>query len=184
MGRISTHVLDVARGRPGAGIEVTLVRYDEDGGSESHARRPTPTAARMQRWPKETQCARRARDPLRGRRLLRRRGLPRHRSGALPRRRSGRALPRAAPVLALGVLDLPGQLTAVGAERVLARCDALAACTEEPGRITRRFATPALAEASELVLGWMRRGRHARPPRHRAERRRPLRGREPRARLR
>ena len=31
MGRISTHVLDVARGRPGAGIEVTLARQDEAG---------------------------------------------------------------------------------------------------------------------------------------------------------
>src|SRR3954451_5470276 len=39
---------------------------------------------------------------------------------------------------------------------VLERADRLAACTEEPGRLTRRFATPALAEAGELVLGWMR----------------------------
>ena len=31
MGRISTHVLDVARGRPGAGIEVVLARHDETG---------------------------------------------------------------------------------------------------------------------------------------------------------
>ena len=34
---------------------------------------------------------------------------------------------------------------------VLDRADALAACTEEPGRLTRRFATPALAEAGALV---------------------------------
>src|ERR1700750_2979350 len=39
---------------------------------------------------------------------------------------------------------------------VLERADALAACTEEPGRLTRRFATPALADAGDLVLGWMR----------------------------
>src|SRR3954471_18279679 len=39
---------------------------------------------------------------------------------------------------------------------VLDRADALAACTEEPGRLTRRFATPALADAGDLVLGWMR----------------------------
>src|SRR3954451_1792960 len=38
---------------------------------------------------------------------------------------------------------------------VLERADRLAACTEEPGRLTRRFATPALAEAGDLVLGWM-----------------------------
>ncbi|PZR95316.1 MAG: allantoate amidohydrolase [Candidatus Nephthysia bennettiae] len=42
------------------------------------------------------------------------------------------------------------------AELVLARCDELAGCTEEPGRLTRRFATPALREASELMAGWMR----------------------------
>jgi len=42
------------------------------------------------------------------------------------------------------------------AATVLERADALAACTEEPGRLTRRFATPALAQAGDLVLGWMR----------------------------
>ena len=39
---------------------------------------------------------------------------------------------------------------------MLERCDVLARCSEEPGRLTRRFATPALAEARELVAGWMR----------------------------
>src|SRR3954453_17681051 len=38
---------------------------------------------------------------------------------------------------------------------VLERADRLAACTEEPGRLTRRFATPALAAAGDLGLGWM-----------------------------
>jgi allantoate deiminase len=42
------------------------------------------------------------------------------------------------------------------AAAVLDRADRLAACTEEPGRLTRRFATPALARAGDLVLGWMR----------------------------
>src|SRR3954463_3455612 len=42
------------------------------------------------------------------------------------------------------------------ADLVLRRADALAACTEEPGRLTRRFATPALAQAGDLVLDWMR----------------------------
>jgi allantoate deiminase len=42
------------------------------------------------------------------------------------------------------------------ARTVLERCDGLAGCSEEPGRITRRFATPALEEARELVDGWMR----------------------------
>jgi allantoate deiminase len=38
---------------------------------------------------------------------------------------------------------------------VLERADRLAACTEEPGRLTRRFATPALAQAGDLVGRWM-----------------------------
>jgi allantoate deiminase len=41
------------------------------------------------------------------------------------------------------------------AASVLERCDALAACSEEEGRITRRFATPALARARDAVAGWM-----------------------------
>jgi allantoate deiminase len=41
------------------------------------------------------------------------------------------------------------------ARAVLERCDALARCSEEPGRLTRRFATPALDEARALVEGWM-----------------------------
>jgi allantoate deiminase len=42
------------------------------------------------------------------------------------------------------------------ARTVLERCDVLARCSEEPGRLTRRFATPALDEARALVEGWMR----------------------------
>jgi allantoate deiminase len=42
------------------------------------------------------------------------------------------------------------------ARTVLERCDALARCSEERGRLTRRFATAALAEARELAEGWMR----------------------------
>jgi allantoate deiminase len=42
------------------------------------------------------------------------------------------------------------------ARTVLERCDALARCSEERGRLTRRFATPALAEARQLVAEWMR----------------------------
>jgi allantoate deiminase len=39
---------------------------------------------------------------------------------------------------------------------VFLRCEELARFTEEPGRLTRRFATPALREAGEAVAGWMR----------------------------
>ena len=42
------------------------------------------------------------------------------------------------------------------ARAVLERCDLVARCSEEPGRLTRRFATSALGEARALVEGWMR----------------------------
>ena len=41
------------------------------------------------------------------------------------------------------------------AAKVLSRCDALAALSEEPGAISRRFATPALRDAGRLVSEWM-----------------------------
>src|SRR5262245_33651639 len=42
------------------------------------------------------------------------------------------------------------------ARTVMERCDALASFSEEPERLTRRFATPALRQASDAVAGWMR----------------------------
>jgi allantoate deiminase len=42
------------------------------------------------------------------------------------------------------------------ARTVLERCDLLAGCSEEAGRLIRRFATPALDDARALVDGWMR----------------------------
>lgn len=42
------------------------------------------------------------------------------------------------------------------AQTVMQRCDALARFSEEPGQITRRFATPALAQANAAVAEWMR----------------------------
>ena len=41
------------------------------------------------------------------------------------------------------------------AAAVLRRCDELAAFTEEEGRLTRRFATPALEQAGDAVRDWM-----------------------------
>ena len=41
------------------------------------------------------------------------------------------------------------------AATALQRCDELAGFTEEHGRLTRRFATPALRQAGEAVRGWM-----------------------------
>ena len=42
------------------------------------------------------------------------------------------------------------------AATVLARCARLGEVSEEPGRLVRRFATPAMREANDLVGGWMR----------------------------
>ena len=39
---------------------------------------------------------------------------------------------------------------------VIERCDVLAACTEEPGRITRPFASDAMRRAHQYVREWMR----------------------------
>ena len=41
-------------------------------------------------------------------------------------------------------------------EQIVARCRELAAVSEEHGRLTRRFATPAMARANALVGAWMR----------------------------
>src|SRR3954454_2551157 len=42
------------------------------------------------------------------------------------------------------------------AQTVMERCDILAGCSEEPDRLTRRFATPAMRQAQEQVASWMR----------------------------
>ena len=42
------------------------------------------------------------------------------------------------------------------AARVMQRADALAACSERPGEITRRYGTPALVAARDLLEEWMR----------------------------
>ena len=43
----------------------------------------------------------------------------------------------------------------MSAAEVVRRCRELAAISEEDGRLTRRFATPAMARANALVGGWM-----------------------------
>ncbi|HYO51114.1 MAG TPA: allantoate amidohydrolase [Chloroflexia bacterium] len=40
--------------------------------------------------------------------------------------------------------------------RVMQRADILGSISEEPDRLTRRFATPAMRQANELAAGWMR----------------------------
>lgn len=48
----------------------------------------------------------------------------------------------------MGLLDLSRQL--------MRRCDALGQISEEPGRLTRTFASPAMRRANKLVGSWMR----------------------------
>jgi allantoate deiminase len=57
----------------------------------------------------------------------------------------------------MGLQHLSRELTSVGdeAERVVRRCRALAKVSEETGRLTRPFATSAMARANELVGRWM-----------------------------
>ena len=52
MGRLTTHVLDTANGRPAAGVRVTLRALDRAGrrAGRSPRRRPTPTAAPTRRF--------------------------------------------------------------------------------------------------------------------------------------
>ena len=44
----------------------------------------------------------------------------------------------------------------MSAARVLERCARLGEISEEPGRLVRRYATPAMRAANDLVGGWMR----------------------------
>lgn len=47
-------------------------------------------------------------------------------------------------------------MTSTYAYTVMQRCDALASFSEEPGRLTRRFATTAMRDANAAVADWMR----------------------------
>lgn len=44
----------------------------------------------------------------------------------------------------------------LSAERIMARCDELARCSEQPDGLTRVYLSPEQRAANELVLGWMR----------------------------
>jgi allantoate deiminase len=47
-------------------------------------------------------------------------------------------------------------MTAGDAAEVMQRCDVLGACSEEPGRLTRPFASPAMQQVHKHVTSWMR----------------------------
>ena len=42
------------------------------------------------------------------------------------------------------------------AQLVMQRCDALGKISEEPGKLTRTFASPAMRRTNQLVGAWMR----------------------------
>jgi allantoate deiminase len=44
----------------------------------------------------------------------------------------------------------------LSAQRILARCDALARCSEATGALTRTYLTPQMRAANDLALAWMR----------------------------
>src|SRR5690242_21195853 len=44
----------------------------------------------------------------------------------------------------------------ISAQTVMERCDMLATYSEEPDRLTRRFATPPMRQVNRLVADWMR----------------------------
>jgi allantoate deiminase len=46
--------------------------------------------------------------------------------------------------------------TLEAARTVMARCDTLARFSEEPDRLTRRYASPPMRQVDETVVGWMR----------------------------
>lgn len=46
--------------------------------------------------------------------------------------------------------------TTLAARTVLERCDLLGAISEEPGRLTRRYGTPAMRQVNDTVAAWMR----------------------------
>ena len=142
---LSTHVLDLAAGRPAAGMTielwfagalVTTVVTNADGRTDA----PLVAADAFAR--------RRIRADLPRRRLFRRRWISRSGAGPLRRARRRRALSRAAPLFTMGLQHLSRQL--------MRRCDELGAITDEPGRLTRTFHSPAMSRANALVGSWMR----------------------------
>ena len=56
-----------------------------------------------------------------------------------------------------GKRPVSSRMSATPARIIMRRCDDLARITDEAGRITRTFASPAMRRANKLVGGWMRR---------------------------
>ena len=115
--KLSTHVLDTAAGKPAAGVRVELHRLD--GTADKHAVADVVTDAdgRALLVPPERMAAGRYRllfhvgGLLRRRRARGRGAVSGRGAGAVPDRRPGGGLPRAAVGVAVELLDVPGQLT-------------------------------------------------------------------------
>src|SRR5262249_25844527 len=58
------------------------------------------------------------------------------------------------PIVRTGGVESMG--TESSARTIMERCDILGGYSEEPDRLTRRFATPAMRQANETVAAWMR----------------------------
>lgn len=54
------------------------------------------------------------------------------------------------------VLDLPRVLSLPAGEQIVERCRELAGVSEDRGRLTRRYATPAMTRCNAIVGSWMR----------------------------
>ena len=140
-------MLDIAHGRPAAGVAIELLRGDEvlaTAVTNADGRTDAPLLERLE--------AGDLRAALRRRRLLRdrrRAAVPRRRAGPLRRQRPRRAPPRAAAGRARRLQHVPRELRS--ARQVVARCRELARISEEEGRLTRWFGGPAMARANALV---------------------------------
>ena len=56
----------------------------------------------------------------------------------------------------MGLFDIPRQLSMDAATKIIRRCEALGKISEEPGRLTRTFGSPAMRRTNEQVAAWMR----------------------------
>src|SRR6185437_7113738 len=134
-------------GRAGPGRGLPRDRAVHAGRARGDRARP-PAAKALGPRPRDRGAAGRTAVPAHPRLPQRRGGAP---GGCPPHPgiRLGRVPAGAAP------RDPGAAAVSSAAARAMARADELAACTEHPGEITRRYGTPALVAARDLLEGWM-----------------------------